>query len=377
MRNKLKIILLSIFHVAFLCACTAHVHEQDTVKQKRPVIIDTDMAIDDWTAVLYTLQHPTTKVVAITVTGAGETYCKEGLENVMHLIYLADKLDENIPVACGDSEPMDGYNVFPQPWRDEANSLFDLPKPKNLPAALSEHAVPFLNRTLTQASEPIDIIALGNLTNIAQLILEYPQALNNLGELFIMGGAYNAKGNIIVPGFTDDNLNKVAEWNIYVDPLAAKIVFDSDVNKTIVPLDATNEVRVTHDFAKRLKARAKSKAALFQDQILDRNKGFISSNEYYFWDVLTAVYALDSSICQFESHFTSVNVDTADHAGPNEQAPYPATRYGGKARQTLDPEVAGQTIKVATGNGRKAKICVRPNAERFEELLIQGLNASL
>ena len=382
MPKKLLPILISLTSLALLNACTTPINADyshspsEQQPPKRAIIIDTDMAIDDWTAILYTLQHPSANVVAISVTGAGEAYCAEGMRNVMHLIQLADKQDKQIKVACGDSEPLDGFNVFPQQWRDDVNRLYGLPIANNLPAPLAEHAVSVLSNLLDESSVPVDIIALGNLTNIAQLILEHPSSINNIGKLYIMGGAFNTKGNIIVPGFTDDNLNQVAEWNMYVDPLAAKIVFDSDVNKSVVPLDATNKVRVTHEFAKKLKSEAHSKAAKFKDKILDKNTGFIASDEYYFWDPLTAVYALNPDLCETENHFVTALANTADNAGPNTQAPYSATNYDGKPRNILDPKYSGRTVITASGNGRKSVICMTPDAERFKRLLIDGLNAS-
>ena len=57
-----------------------------------------------------------------------------------------------------------------------------------------------------------------------------------------MGGAVRVKGNIIVPGFTDHLQNRVAEWNIYIDPVAAQKVFRSRVTKALVPLNAANQV---------------------------------------------------------------------------------------------------------------------------------------
>lgn len=382
MNNKRSLVftIALTLTVLLLASCSTTSHRDASKSDptgKRKIIIDTDMAIDDWAAILFTLQHPDASVLAITITGAGEAYCEEGMRNAQHLISIADQKHQSIIVACGDSEPLDGYNVFPQPWRDDANSLFGIPTNPDLPESSKTHAVQILKQLLENANETIDVLAFGNLTNIAQLVIDHPQSALAINELYMMGGAFNIKGNIIVPGFTDNNLNKVSEWNIYIDPVAAKIVFDSKINKTLVPLDATNTAMVTHEFARKLKSQADSEAAKFQDKVLDRNKGFISSKEYFFWDVMAAVFALSPEICTPESHYVTVVADAASNAGPNTQAEYSATRFDGKPRQILNPENSGQTLITEKGTGRKVKICMRPDAALFERLFIDGLNGQL
>ena len=80
-----------------------------------------------------------------------------------------------------------------------------------------------------------------------------------------MGGAIETRGNLIVQGFTDDLQNKVAEWNIYIDPVAANKVFTSGIPITLIPLDATNQVPVTLDFTAEFKRKATSPEAKFID----------------------------------------------------------------------------------------------------------------
>lgn len=383
MQNLYKLPLISLLSslVIFSTGCATNVnHDAQTQpapfeKVSKRVIVDTDMAIDDWTAVLYVLSQRETKVDAITITGAGEVYCKEGMRNALHLIEIAGRADEDIIVACGDSEPMDGFNVFPDAWRNDANTLVGMPITENLPEPSSKHAVQVLQELLINADEPIDIITLGNLTNLAQLVIAHPDAAANIKTLFIMGGAFNVKGNIIVPGFTDDNLNKVAEWNIYIDPVAAEYIFNSNLNTVVVPLDATNQVMVTHEFAHKFKQHAKSASAKFQDSILDRNKEFISSKEYFFWDPLTAAIAFYPDLCRYEIAPISVNTESALSAGPNQQEEFSKLRYDGTERRILSPELSGQTLMNRQGVGKAAAICISPDAERFKKLLIEDLNS--
>ena len=346
----------------------------DSAKEIKSIIIDTDMAIDDWPAILYILQSSKAKVLAITVTGAGEAYCAEGMRNAMYLLRLADKQSSDIVVACGDSEPMDGYNVFPQAWRDSVNNLYGLPIPTDLPSASDKHAVAVLFDLIKQSKTPVDIVTLGNLTNIGQMLQQDSSITAKIGTIYIMGGAINAIGNIIVPGFTDNNKNKVAEWNIYVDPEAAQIVFRADVAKALVPLDATNTVRVTKEFALRLKQEAQSASAKFFDQVLDKNDWFIASGEYYFWDMLTAVYALNEDICETEQHYVDVIVKYSSDAETNVQADYSKQIQNGQKRNIMDPYVAGRTVISKQPLGQKMTICLKPDAAKFKTMLIDGLN---
>ena len=87
----------------------------------QPFIIDTDMAADDWMAILYLLQRPDVDVRAITVTGAGEAHCQPGVQNALGLTALAGR--PQIPVACGRETPLKGDHAFPMDWRKNVDAL--------------------------------------------------------------------------------------------------------------------------------------------------------------------------------------------------------------------------------------------------------------
>ena len=347
---------------------------QESVSKKPAFIIDTDMAIDDWVAILYLLENPDIDVPLISVTGAGEAYCEQGMRNALYLIRLAGREGRGTAVACGDSEPMDGFNVFPQAWRDDVNSLYGLGVPDDLPTPSKRHAVAVLAETIAAQPNRVSIVTLGNLTNIGQLLQQHPGIESGIKRLYVMGGAVRVGGNIIVPGFTDDNKNPVSEWNLYVDPLAAKLVINSNIAKVLVPLDATNQVQVTDQFAALFKQRALSNSSRFIDKVLDRNKGFISSGEYYFWDPLTAVYALHPEICATEELLLDVLYEPKDlKAGEgNTRGDYSPVRKNGERRRDLNPYNSGRTVVVE--NGMPVSVCMIPNPELFKQLLVDGLN---
>jgi len=104
--------------------------------------------------------------------------------------------------------------------------------------AVHRQAVQRLLQVVQRYGRDLTIIALGPLTNIARAIQLAPALMQQLGRLVIMGGAIGVPGNV----------SPVAEFNIFVDPHAADVVFRAGVPITLVPLDVTTQVRLTHDF---------------------------------------------------------------------------------------------------------------------------------
>ncbi|MEO0540889.1 MAG: nucleoside hydrolase, partial [Cyanobacteria bacterium P01_A01_bin.105] len=98
----------------------------------------------------------------------------------------------------------------------------------------SQHAVEYLIHTLTQAEAPITLATLGPLTNIALALIQQPQVAENIHEIVAMGGAV-----------THGNVTPSAEFNIYVDPHAAEVVFSAGIPTTLITLDTTHQVLTT------------------------------------------------------------------------------------------------------------------------------------
>ena len=101
-----------------------------------PVIIDTDMAADDWIAILYLLMRSDVDILAITVTGAGEAHCAPGIRNALALAALAGRPE--IPVSCGRETPLAGQHTFPEEWRTRVDDLLGLSLPENPGSAATE-----------------------------------------------------------------------------------------------------------------------------------------------------------------------------------------------------------------------------------------------
>jgi inosine-uridine nucleoside N-ribohydrolase len=329
----------------------------------KPVIFDNDMAIDDWAALLYLLQHPDADVVAITIAASGESHCSPGLANTNALLDLSKYSPDSVPVACGDAEPLDGFAVFPQAWRIDSDTLSGVALPASRRSSSSEHAIEVIHQAIITATEPVTLIATGPLTNIAQWLEKYPQDIPAVSRVIIMGGNVDVPGNIIVPNFTDGHPNTTAEWNIFIDPLAADKVFASGLPIELVGLDVTNSVRVTAVLAEDFKAHATTPPAQFWDQVLDKNDWFIASDEYYFWDTLAVLIALEPGLCQGKmASFRVEHAATTTPWLPTSDSGFSPRRWDGRLRQHLDAKLAGT---LANATDRPAiKVCKKTNPGR-------------
>ncbi len=311
--------------------------------RKTPVVIDTDMAIDDWMAILYLLQRSDISVKAITVTGTGEAHCGPGVRNALGLLALGWPWD--IPVSCGPSRPLRGDHAFPLPWRRDVDNVLGLALPDNPFPPSRQDAVELLVSTLRRSPRKVVLVTLGPLTNVAHALQTDPSIANNLEMIYIMGGAVNVPGNLRVPGFTMDMDNTTAEWNIHVDPHATAIVFASGAPITLVPLDACNHAPFTNEFLERLEKDHTTPAADFIFRAVTKS-GMVSSGSYYFWDPLTAAIATDESLATIE-HKTVTVIE----------------QEGSESGRTVESE-----------NGYSMRVCTRADRGRFEQVFLDTLN---
>lgn len=309
----------------------------------QPVLIDTDMAADDWLAILYLLQRPDVDVRAITVTGAGEAHCAPGVQNALNLTALAGRPE--IPVTCGRETPLQGNHVFPPSWRDNVDALAGIKIPANPNPPLSQDAVSLIGDTIREADGELQIISLGPVTNLAELFQDEPALAEEIEQLTIMGGAFSVPGNVSAAPEMGIN-NHAAEWNIYVDPHAAGLVVASGAPITFVPLDASNHVLLDEAFYDRLAADRITPEAEFVYQVLTKNIRFVRSGAYYFWDPLTVAVAVDESLGVFETEPVIVVEEEGAESG--------ATRV----------DASGSPVRIATA----------ADGDRFKQHFLDVLN---
>src|SRR5262249_11984188 len=159
-----------------------------------------------------------------------------GARNVARLVTLGGQ--GGISVYKGRSTPMSGTAAFPDEWRRTSDELpgVKLPAPQRQPERTT--AAESLARRLQDRRHPARILALGPLTNLAEALERSPAIAKNITEIVIMGGAIHARGNLDDGGYFKTS-NTTAEWNIFVDPVAARIVFGAGIPIRLIPLDAT------------------------------------------------------------------------------------------------------------------------------------------
>ena len=197
------------------------------------IIIDTDPGQDDAVAILLALASPEEiEVLGITAV-AGNVPLSLTEKNARIVCELAGRPD--IPVYAGCDRPLKRKLVTAEHVHGKTGlDGPELPEPK---IKLQEkHGVDFIIDTILQEPEnSISLCPLGPLTNIASAILKQPKIVSRIKKIVLMGGAYFEVGNI----------TPAAEFNIFVDPDAAKIVFEAGIDMVVMPLDVTHKALVT------------------------------------------------------------------------------------------------------------------------------------
>ena len=197
------------------------------------IIIDTDPGQDDAVAILLALASPDEiEVLGITAV-AGNVPLSLTERNARIVCELAGRPD--IAVYAGCDRPLRRKLVTAEHVHGKTGlDGPELPEPK---IKLQEkHGVDFIIDTILQEPEnSISLCPLGPLTNIASAILKQPKIVSRIKQIVLMGGAYFEVGNI----------TPTAEFNIFVDPDAAKIVFEAGIDMVVMPLDVTHKALVT------------------------------------------------------------------------------------------------------------------------------------
>ena len=196
-----------------------------TTMKRTKVIIDTDPGHDDAMALMLACKSPELEVLAVT-TVAGNSTIENTTRNARFILDFIGRND--IPVFSGASKPLKRDLVQAVVHGKSGLEGIDPTNASNL----TGDAVERMLEIIRSSPDEITLVTLGPMTNVAQAIRNDPQTMSQLKQVISMGGA------IDVPG----NMNRVAEFNIFVDPEAADIVMRFPVKKTLIPLDACNQV---------------------------------------------------------------------------------------------------------------------------------------
>ena len=207
----------------------------------RKIIIDTDPGQDDAVAILLALASPELEALGITAV-AGNVPLALTERNARIVCEIAGRPDMRVYAGC--DRPMQRKLVTAEHVHGKSGlDGIELFEPEM--ALQSGHAVDFLIDTLRrEAPGTVTLCPLGPLTNIATAFTRAPDIVNRVAEIVLMGGAYFEVGNI----------TPAAEFNIYVDPEAADIVFRAGVPLVVVPLDVTHKALTSRAWIEGLRA---------------------------------------------------------------------------------------------------------------------------
>ena len=210
--------------------------EAGNAQGRKRVIVDTDTATDDALALLMALKAPNLRVEAITMVNGNVDFQQE-TRNALYTLQVGG-FEGQYPVYQGMNRPMIRQDKYvPATWVHGMDGMSDanFPLPRQKPEA--EHGVQAIIRLARQYPGEITIAAIGPLTNVAMAILLEPELPKLLKEVVFMGGYRNFHGTV----------TPVGTYNIWVDPEAARVVFESGVKLTTIGFDISVESSVMND----------------------------------------------------------------------------------------------------------------------------------
>jgi purine nucleosidase len=261
------------------------------------ILIDTDPGIDDALAILLALASPELSVEGISIVH-GNCSAEQGTLNALSVLQLAGA--SHIPVARGCELPLVQPSLLaPETHGNTGLGHARLPAPRAAP--VDQHGVDFLIERILASPGEMTVAAIGPLTNLAMALRREPRIALALKEIFIMGGAIRHQGNT----------TPQAEFNVYVDPHAAHIVFHSGVPITLIPLDVTYRCILTPSDVKRLQ-EIKSPIPGF---VADSTRFYMEFHDQYqkiegcvINDPLALALTFMPGLCDYEEHYVDVDV---------------------------------------------------------------------
>lgn len=269
---------------------------------KPKVILDTDIGddIDDAFALLLMIESSHFDVLGVT------TVFRNAHKRAKMASYLIEKLDKNVDVYAGLDNPLIARieNVVSKDIRDKEkvdnDGKYHLPQydeKMDIAKISDKNAVDFIIESIHKCPNQVTLIPIGPLTNIAVAIRKDPTIIPLIKEIRIMGGGLELD---------------FSEWNIWCDPEAAHIVFNSGANISSVGLNVTSKTALDKDFIEQMKTSKSKAVSLVYDMMM---KWF---DHYKFaapvmHDPLTVASLIDENILKFEEKHVNVSLDKATY----------------------------------------------------------------
>jgi purine nucleosidase len=212
---------------------SAHLNGGQDMAERRKIIIDTDPGQDDAAAIMLAFASPEEIDILGLCAVAGNVPLKLTSRNIRIICELCGRTD--IPVYEGAEKPLVRKPITAEHVHGSTGldgPVLDEPTME----AQKQHAVDFIIETvMREPAGTVTLCTLGALTNVALALLKAPEIADRVKELVMMGGGF----------FEGGNITPAAEFNIYVDPQAADIVFRSGMPVVMMPLDVTHQLLTT------------------------------------------------------------------------------------------------------------------------------------
>ncbi len=304
---------------------------------RRKVILDCDPGHDDAVNIMLAGRSPKLEVLGITVVAGNQTLEKTAL----NALKVVEHLGLDLKVYKGCPQPM----VREKQTSAEIHGESGLDGPVFAPLRgkiEDKHAVSYLVETLMASDGDITLVPTGPLTNIAMAMRMEPQIIPKIKEIVLMGGCYQL-----------GNVTPAAEFNIYVDPEAAHVVFSSGVPLVMVGLDVTRKVQCYPSVVERMRSIGTKAAHLFADMMEFFNK---TQKEVFGWeggplhDPVTCAYLIDPSVLTVKEMYSEI-----DH-------------FGGQSYGRTNCDYFGQSDKEPN-----SKVAIDIDVEKFWDIIEEGI----
>ncbi len=311
------------------------------------MIIDTDMGVDDAFALMLALAQPDVRVEAIT-TVFGNVSVEQATRNTFTVL---DLFDHNAPVfqgranailrSLGNAEVVRRQEVHGTDGLSGMAGSHDGRNPEK------QHAVDALVERIMSQPGQLDLVTLGPLTNVALALLREPAIAQSVRHIYMMGGTANALGNI----------TPSAEFNAWMDPEAAQIVFESGAPITMIGWELVwDDMLVTPAEIESLRQSGNPRAQFAVDcshRVVKLVEATIGRPALSLPDAIAMAVAIDDSICRREHLYVAVETDSLLTRGE--------TVVDRNDRLKQSPN---------------AWVCFNPDAARFKQLLFNALTGA-
>lgn len=340
------------------------------------VIIDTDPGVDDAFALLLAMRSPELKIEAITPV-AGNVPLDLTLPNALRMVEIAGRTD--IPVAAGARNPL-VRRLVTATYAHGENGLGGAVFPEPTTKPVSQPAAQMIRDIVRKYPGEVTLLTIGPLTNIAAALASDSELAGKVRSLVMMGGSLSG-----------GNITPAAEFNIYVDPEAARMVFQSGIPITMVGLDVTRKTSLTDDHVRQLsdgKSAVSQAAAKIARNAIEHNRSQGFSTGPNMHDSLAVAAFLDPTILTFENYYVDVEVNGELNAGqtlgysPNRDDLRRSPEMQKKAEESFvirgsAPTLAGTKISPVIRDKwvPNARVALNLDASRFFDLLIGRLSS--